>query len=179
MNRYIDLTGQTFNRLEVIKYAGSNKDGKALWLCRCDCGNEKVIVSKNLRLGLTKSCGCLQREITSEVSKDKIVSEETKRKMSGIHIGKHMSEEAKRKNSAAHKGRYIKSKNPNWNSMGGNLVAHHKTPFAYILGFYKTDSLEKALVCQELWGINNGITLCETCHIYHHRENGNKYSEAV
>ena len=42
MSKVKDLTGQTFGRLKVLERAGSNKDGRALWLCKCDCGNETV-----------------------------------------------------------------------------------------------------------------------------------------
>lgn len=31
------------------------------WLCRCDCGNEKVILGSSLVTGHTKSCGCLSK----------------------------------------------------------------------------------------------------------------------
>jgi 5-methylcytosine-specific restriction endonuclease McrA len=34
----------------------------ALWLCRCDCGNTKVASANKMRVGNTKSCGCLKRE---------------------------------------------------------------------------------------------------------------------
>ena len=37
----IDLTGQRFGRLTVIRYDHSEHDG-AHWLCKCDCGKEKV-----------------------------------------------------------------------------------------------------------------------------------------
>jgi len=57
---------------------------------------------------------------------------------------------------------------------GGNLVAHHKVPFSYILGFYKIDTFEKAMGCRELWNINNGIVLCIKCHKQLHFENGYK-----
>ena len=57
-----DLTGQTFGRLVVIREYGRSKDGKIMWLCRCDCGGETVVTSGSLRRGLTQSCGCLQRE---------------------------------------------------------------------------------------------------------------------
>lgn len=33
-----------------------------MWLCRCNCGNETIVSSNNLRRGLTKSCGCLRKE---------------------------------------------------------------------------------------------------------------------
>lgn len=47
---------------------------------------------------------------------------------------------------------------------GGNLNADHIKPFALILFEEKIDSLEKAICCEKLWDINNGITLCKTCH---------------
>lgn len=36
-----------------------------MWLCKCDCGNERVVLGKCLRNGHTQSCGCLNREIVS------------------------------------------------------------------------------------------------------------------
>jgi hypothetical protein len=44
MGKFIDLTGQTFNRLTVIEEAGKNKRGEALWLCKCSCQEEKEII---------------------------------------------------------------------------------------------------------------------------------------
>lgn len=63
MGRLIDLTGQRFGRLVVLERAGSDKNKSALWFCRCDCGKEKVINSKSLRNGSTRSCGCLHQEL--------------------------------------------------------------------------------------------------------------------
>ena len=62
MGKIIDLTGQRFGRLIVIKRADNSKDNRAKWLCKCDCGNEKNIVGKSLRKMKTQSCGCLQKE---------------------------------------------------------------------------------------------------------------------
>lgn len=63
MSKLIDLTGQTFNYLTVIKRAQNTKDGRAQWLCRCKCGNQIVVLGKSLRNGHTKSCGCYKKEI--------------------------------------------------------------------------------------------------------------------
>lgn len=56
----IDLTGQKFNHLTVIKRDGSDIRGEAKWLCQCDCGNPNLIsvLGSNLRTGHTQSCGC-------------------------------------------------------------------------------------------------------------------------
>ena len=60
MPNLIDLSGQRFGRLTVTERTVS-KNGVAMWLCMCDCGNDVVASSINLRRGATKSCGCLYR----------------------------------------------------------------------------------------------------------------------
>ena len=62
-----DLTGQKFGRLMVIERVNTpiEKNYSTLWLCECDCGNKKIINAISLRKGVTKSCGCYNREITS------------------------------------------------------------------------------------------------------------------
>ena len=57
-----DITGQKFNKLTAIKRAGKDKTGRALWLCKCDCGNMITVRLTDLRTGRRKSCGCLQKE---------------------------------------------------------------------------------------------------------------------
>ena len=56
-----DLTGQRFGNLVVVSRAARPDDlvsNGAYWLCKCDCGKEKIIMGKSLRQGKTKSCGC-------------------------------------------------------------------------------------------------------------------------
>ena len=55
----IDEVGNRYDRLLVLEEYGRTCDGKVLWKCLCDCGNEKIATGKSLRAGLTKSCGCL------------------------------------------------------------------------------------------------------------------------
>ena len=54
-----NLKNQRFERLVAVR-----REGKK-WLCACDCGNEKFALPSNLKQGLTKSCGCLNREVTA------------------------------------------------------------------------------------------------------------------
>lgn len=59
-NKQLDnLTGIRFGKLIVIKYAGKKR-----WVCKCDCGNYKIVMSQNLKNGSTKSCGCIQYKTT-------------------------------------------------------------------------------------------------------------------
>lgn len=56
-----DLVGKRIGRLTVIELATKDKDGRARWLCKCDCGNYKII--RNSALGTNVvSCGCKKRE---------------------------------------------------------------------------------------------------------------------
>lgn len=52
-----DIIGQRFGRLVVVERAGKDRKG-TLWLCRCDCGNLKVLPTKVLNSGQARSCGC-------------------------------------------------------------------------------------------------------------------------
>lgn len=63
MARYIDITGKRCGRLTVIREVGNDGRGEKKWLCKCDCGNETIVKSSKLRNGITRSCGCLQKEM--------------------------------------------------------------------------------------------------------------------
>ena len=57
-----DLTGQKFGRLTVISQADNDQAGRTRWLCQCECGKQKTVLTLNLVHGNTKSCGCLRTE---------------------------------------------------------------------------------------------------------------------
>lgn len=61
--KLVDITGQRFSRLIVLGIAGRVKNGRVVWSCRCDCGNEITAYGYNLSSGNTNSCGCYHREI--------------------------------------------------------------------------------------------------------------------
>lgn len=62
------MTGKRYGMLQVISFS-HEKNGASYWLCLCDCGNHKTVLSGNLKGSKTKSCGCLQKLRTSEASK--------------------------------------------------------------------------------------------------------------
>ena len=59
MGKFIDLTGQKFGKLTVIKRVENDKFKNVMWLCRCECGNIKKI--RGFQVKKSKSCGCLTR----------------------------------------------------------------------------------------------------------------------
>lgn len=61
---FIDITGQKFGKLTAVKI-GHRQGSRAIWLCKCDCGNETTVSISNLRNGHTQSCGCLASEKAS------------------------------------------------------------------------------------------------------------------
>jgi len=65
----IDLIGKRFGRYLVIKeILERNKYNQINWLCKCDCGVEKIVIGENLRNGNTLSCGCYNRDRSKEAN---------------------------------------------------------------------------------------------------------------
>lgn len=65
-DNFKDLSDMVFGRLTVIERASNIGDRRTTWLCKCICGNEKVIESCSLHSGKTKSCGRLLSERMKE-----------------------------------------------------------------------------------------------------------------
>lgn len=59
--RKLQLKGQRFGRLLVIE-AALPLNGRGRWRCKCNCGNEKLVITSYLTSGDTKSCGCWELE---------------------------------------------------------------------------------------------------------------------
>lgn len=73
MSKVVDLAGRRFDRLLVLRRAESSADGKARWVCACDCGNTTIVFSHALRMKgdaareikRTRSCGCLRKSAST------------------------------------------------------------------------------------------------------------------
>lgn len=74
-----DLTGKTFGRWHVIKLNPHKPYEKSTWDCICECQMSKpeserehhAITSNHLKSGVSKSCGCLSRELATGRSVNK------------------------------------------------------------------------------------------------------------
>lgn len=65
MANALNLVGSKFGRLTVIEKESSG-NGKVNWKCQCECGNETSTITSSLTRGVTKSCGCIKREMDAK-----------------------------------------------------------------------------------------------------------------
>jgi hypothetical protein len=130
-------------------------------------------VSKETRLKLSEA-----RMGEKNPMYGKIVSEETRRKLSKVHKGE-KSYLWKGGVTLFRHGLRTCFEYRQWRSdiftkdnftcqecgqIGKRLHAHHIEAFSSIIQKYEITTIQEALECEELWNINNGITLCEKCH---------------
>jgi len=78
MNRYIDITGRRFGRMVALKvdhvkqYKPRNRIYNVeYWLCKCDCGKQKIVTKNTLLVGKTLSCGCYNKDKQTKHGKSK------------------------------------------------------------------------------------------------------------
>jgi len=63
MPALVDITGQRFGRWLVLNRS-QNIRNRPHFNCVCDCGTKRVVESRSLTNGKSKSCGCLHSEMT-------------------------------------------------------------------------------------------------------------------
>ena len=185
MAKVIDLTNQKFDKWTVLYRAENSIAGKARWMCRCICGIEKEVVGSDLRSGKSTNCGCDHYRKVKQFLTGRKRSKEIRDKISKNSVGKIISEETKLKISKAMVG----NKNPNWK--GG------KTPnrLTYKYKEWRSQVLKRdnytCQKCKQRSGmlnahhiesfnnnpnlrteISNGITLCKDCHDDFHHQYG-------
>lgn len=61
MGTLIDITGEKYGALTVVRLDRIEPGQGAMWRVRCDCGSRFVTRAQSLRRGLTKSCGCVRQ----------------------------------------------------------------------------------------------------------------------
>lgn len=64
MGAALNLTNELYGRLTGVRRVGTASGG-AVWLWRCNCGNELTEVAGRVRSGSVRSCGCLRRDVAA------------------------------------------------------------------------------------------------------------------
>ena len=78
--------GTRFGRLTVLGMERRG-DGRPVWRCLCDCGNEAAYQGAQLRLGRAVSCGCVQNEYrhtAMEAARGKLAEIRKERRLESI-----------------------------------------------------------------------------------------------
>lgn len=61
MGTFVDLSGQKFNKVTLVRVNGRSAGKHLTYLCACECGTEFITEGYKVKQGHTKSCGCLQK----------------------------------------------------------------------------------------------------------------------
>lgn len=147
----LNLLGKRFGRLLVLKRIFNKKFyKKSHWLCRCDCGDSKIIAGSSLTSKKTKSCSCLQKEMMAKRMYKPELTEQDRLDRIGRRVS---NENIEWRTSVYKRDKYICQCCGDNN--GGNLIAHHKNSWDW-------DKKNR-------YNVNNGITLCEKCHKKFHK----------
>ena len=156
-----DLTGMRFGRLIVTGLSNKRTScGGVMFLCSCDCGNIVHASANHLKQGQIRSCGCLQKEMISNLGKKQTgplspswktgITDEDRMQ------GRNFQGYSEWRNAIYVRDDYICQK---CFKRGGRLNAHHIESYADNKEL-RTDT-------------GNGVTLCEMCHKDYHRNYGN------
>lgn len=70
MGKLVDIVGETFGKLHVIKRIPGMTNKRVYYECLCECGNSITVRGESIRCGHTSSCGCRQREVVHNLKLD-------------------------------------------------------------------------------------------------------------
>lgn len=62
----VDLTGQKFGYLTVLRFDENSENKRTKWICSCKCGNLTSVQTQQLKSGKTISCGCRRYETKNQ-----------------------------------------------------------------------------------------------------------------
>lgn len=147
----VNLVGQKFGRLIVISKGSEN----ARWICKCACGSIVETRSTSLYSGATQSCGCIRREKVSG-SNSRFWKGGITQIIRGIKASHRYCAWVR---SVKKRDNYV-CQNCGITNISQELHAHH------ILNF--CDNIDKG------FDVDNGITLCKSCHRKFHKMFGKR-----
>lgn len=106
-----DLISKKFGELTVIEKTKKKKQGAFLYRCKCDCGNETLVRSSDLKRKNTRSCGCMQRDaarknmLSNKIYKSGLIEN------TNLYL---LNEKIPKTNSSGKKGVYYNKKAKKW-----------------------------------------------------------------
>lgn len=61
MREKLNLTGKRSGMLTAVRITKYSDHHGRYWLCRCDCGNEILVLASEFNRGKRKHCGCRKK----------------------------------------------------------------------------------------------------------------------
>jgi 5-methylcytosine-specific restriction endonuclease McrA len=144
-NPLADLKGKVIGRLTVLELA---QMVPTKWRCLCECGNETIVYTASLTMKETLSCGCYRTELNNAKKRENHPSWNFNWS-DEMRLSRYRSEDGYKewRLLVYEKDKYVCQK---CNAINVKLNAHH------IEGYKHNKELRT--------DVNNGITLCESCH---------------
>lgn len=127
----IDMTGVRVGRLLVRRRSGSDRNGKAQWLCKCDCGSSKVVNGRLLRKRSVRSCGCFRKEYLRTSMRKRATTHGKSRSRTYQSWVRMIS-------------RCTNTKDPSWPRYGGRGISVHQ-PWRDSFGRFLSDMGERPI----------------------------------
>ena len=97
MNKLINLKGQKFERLTVKSlFPKRNRNGNAIWICKCDCGDSFSVVGYKLKakeIFQCRKCFCKSMQLNGYISKRYIYDVKARAKIRNIYFDKKIDRE--------------------------------------------------------------------------------------
>lgn len=100
----LELIGKKYGQLTVVEFSHFSDTGHPYWLCKCDCGNEKVICEYNFTENRTKSCGCRRKARGKTLRTDILTIYE------GVSVEKAKSKTLQKNNKSGFRGVSLNAK---------------------------------------------------------------------
>ena len=158
MTKPINISNERYGRLVAINPTSRRSGQNIMWECKCDCGEMTLVNANSLRRGLSKSCGCLR------------VAENSRRTAEN-----HPNYKAAKTDEERLLGRYgLYGENC---SKWSKSVMERDNYTCRICGNYKDKHNAHHLNSWDTYpdqrfDVDNGVTLCVTCHISFHKTYG-------
>lgn len=95
----LDLAGKKFGKLTVIKRTGVTAYGRALWHCKCECGNSTEANATSLKRGEIVSCGCIKEQQIKHAREALL----TNKSIDGVQIPQ-LTKKVRKDSRTGHKG---------------------------------------------------------------------------
>jgi hypothetical protein len=169
----INPAGRVYGRLTVTKLAGyiietRNKEKGttnrvAVYSCRCECGNELDVRARDLKRGMTKSCGCLHKETSSQNGKNNKLPDSENSALNLLYYRYKSNAKQKKRNFELSLEQFKELTSKNCFYCGLKPQTSAKTLKKELASEYKYNGLDKIDPLKH-YSIDNVVTCCSQCN---------------